>query len=73
MPADRPKLAGEDCGPAAHHHQHGWVWLWATVRAELALSWLSCYRRLQVCWDRGSGRWFAFVLVACALGCLNRC
>ena len=41
-------------------------------RVERALSWLSCYRRLQVRWDRGSQRWFAFVLLACALVCLNR-
>jgi len=37
-----------------------------------ALSWLSCWRRLQVRWDRDAGRWFAFVLVACALVCFNR-
>jgi transposase len=41
-------------------------------RVERALSWLSCYRRQQVRWDRGSQRWFAFVLVACALVCFNR-
>jgi hypothetical protein len=41
-------------------------------RVERALSWLSCYRWLQVRWDRGSGRWFAFVLLACALVCFNR-
>jgi transposase len=41
-------------------------------RVERALSWLSCYRRLQVRWDRGSQRWFAFVLLACALVCCNR-
>jgi hypothetical protein len=29
------------------------------------LSWLSCYRRLQVRWDQGSGRFFAFVLLVC--------
>jgi hypothetical protein len=23
-------------------------------------------------WDRDSGRWFAFVLVACAVVCFNR-
>jgi hypothetical protein len=34
---------------------------------ERALSWLSCFRRLQVRWDRDAGRWFAFVLVACAV------
>ena len=41
-------------------------------KVERALSWLSCFRRLQVRWDRDSGRWFAFVLVACALVCFNR-
>jgi len=41
-------------------------------RVERALSWLSCFRRLQVRWDRDAGRWFAFVLVACALVCFNR-
>jgi transposase len=41
-------------------------------RVERALSWLSCFRRLQVRWDRGSGRFFAFVLLACVLVCLNR-
>jgi hypothetical protein len=29
-------------------------------------------RRLQLRWDRDSGRWFAFVLVACAVVCCNR-
>jgi IS5 family transposase len=41
-------------------------------RVERALSWLSCWRRLQVRWDRDAGRWFAFVLLACALTCHNR-
>jgi transposase len=41
-------------------------------KVERALSWLSCFRRLQVRWDRDSGRFFAFVLVACALTCFNR-
>jgi hypothetical protein len=35
-------------------------------------SWLSCFRRLQVRWDRDSGRWFAFLLLACALVCFHR-
>jgi hypothetical protein len=39
---------------------------------ERALSWLSCYRRLAVRWDRDSERWFAFVLLACTLVCFNR-
>jgi IS5 family transposase len=41
-------------------------------RMERALSWLSCFRRLQMRWDRDSGRWFAFVLLACAVVCFNR-
>jgi hypothetical protein len=41
-------------------------------RVERSLSWLSCFRRLQVRWDRGSGRFFAFVLLACAQVCFNR-
>ena len=41
-------------------------------RVERALSWLSCFRRLQVRWDRDSGRFFAFVLLACALVCFNQ-
>jgi transposase len=41
-------------------------------KVERALSWLSCFRRLQVRWDHDAGRWFAFVLVACALTCYNR-
>jgi transposase len=30
------------------------------------------FRRLQVRWDGEAGRWFAFVLVACAVVCFNR-
>jgi Transposase DDE domain len=41
-------------------------------KVERALSWLSCYRRLAIRWDRGSERFFAFVLLACALVCFNR-
>jgi IS5 family transposase len=41
-------------------------------RVERSLSWLSCFRRLQVRWDRDSGRWFAFVLLACAVVGFNR-
>ena len=44
----------------------------AVGRSSRSLSWLSCFRRLQVRWDRDSGRWFAFVLVACAVVCFNR-
>jgi hypothetical protein len=31
-----------------------------------------CFRRLQLRWDQDSGRWFAFVLLACAVVCCNR-
>jgi hypothetical protein len=41
-------------------------------KVERSLSWLNCFRRLQVRWDRDSGRWFAFVLLACAVVCCNR-
>lgn len=41
-------------------------------KIERSLSWLSCYRRLQVRWERDSGRFFAFVLLACALVCFKR-
>jgi transposase len=41
-------------------------------RVERTLSWVSCWRRLQVRWDRDAGRWFAFALLACALVCFNR-
>jgi transposase len=41
-------------------------------RVERALSWLSCYRRLAIRWDRDSERWFALVLLACALTCYGR-
>jgi transposase len=41
-------------------------------KVERALSWLSCFRRLQVRWDRDAGRWFAFVLLARAVVCFNR-
>jgi IS5 family transposase len=33
-------------------------------RVERSLSWLSCFRRLQL-------RWFAFVLLACAVVCFS--
>ena len=41
-------------------------------KVERALSWLSCFRRLQVRWDRDAARFFAFVLLACALVCFKR-
>jgi hypothetical protein len=36
-------------------------------KVERSLSWLSCFGRLLVRWGQDSGRWFAFVLVACAV------
>ena len=41
-------------------------------KVERSLSWLSCFRRLQVRWDRDTGRWFTFVLVAGAVAYFNR-
>ena len=52
------------------NHQRGWG---ATDGGSSGrCQWLSCFRRLQVRWDRDSGRFFAFVLVACAVICCNR-
>jgi hypothetical protein len=41
-------------------------------RVERARSWLSWDRRLRVRWDRGSDRFLALVLLACALVCCKR-
>ena len=41
-------------------------------KVERSLSWLSCFRRLQVRWDRDAGPWFTFVLVAGAVAYFNR-
>jgi transposase len=61
----RPRIARRGIESSARLGRHRW-------KVEQALSWLSCFRRLQVRWDRNSGRFFAFVLVACALVCFNR-
>jgi transposase len=61
----RPRIARRGVESSARLGRQRW-------KVERALSWLSCYRRLQVRWDRDAGRWFAFVLVACTLSCLNR-
>ena len=61
----RPRIARRGVESSTRLGRHRW-------RVERSLSWLSCFRRLQVRWDRGSGRWFAFVLVACAVVCFNR-
>jgi transposase len=59
------RIARRGVESSARLGRHRW-------RVERSLSWLSCFRRLQVRWDRDAGRWFAFVLVACALVCFNR-
>jgi transposase len=61
----RPQIARRGIESSARLGRHRW-------KVERALSWLSCFRLLEVRWDRDSGRWFAFMLVACALVCFNR-
>jgi hypothetical protein len=61
----RPRIGRRGVESSTRLGRHRW-------RVERSLSWLSCFRRLQVRWDRDSGRWFAFVLVACAVVCFNR-
>ena len=61
----RARIARRQIESSARLGRHRW-------KVERALSWLSCFRRLQVRWDRDAGRWFAFVLVACAVVCFNR-
>jgi IS5 family transposase len=61
----KARIARRGIESSARLGRHRW-------RVERSLSWLSCWRRLQVRWDRDSGRWFAFVLVACAVVCFNR-
>jgi IS5 family transposase len=60
-----PRIARRGIESSARLGRHRW-------RVEQALSWLSCWRRLGVRWDRGSERFFAFLLLACALTCFNR-
>jgi transposase len=61
----RARIARRGIESSTRLGRHRW-------RVERSLSWLSCWRRLQVRWDRDAGRWFAFVLVACAVVCFNR-
>jgi IS5 family transposase len=61
----RSRIARRGIESSTRLGRHRW-------RVERSLSWLSCFRRLQVRWDRGSERWFAFVLLACALTCFRR-
>jgi transposase len=60
-----PRIARREVDSSSRLGRHRW-------RIERTLSWLSCYRRLAVRWDRDSERWFGFVLLACALVCLKR-
>jgi hypothetical protein len=61
----RPRIARRRVESSTKLGRHRW-------KVERALSWLSCFRLLEVRWDRDSGRWFAFMLVACAPVCFNR-
>ena len=61
----RPRIARRGVDSSVRLGRHRW-------KVERSLSWLSCWRRLQVRWDRDRGRWFAFALVACAMVCFNR-
>jgi transposase len=61
----RARIARRGIESSTRLGRHRW-------RVERALSWLSCYRRLAIRWDRDSERWFAFVLLACALTCYRR-
>jgi IS5 family transposase len=61
----RARIARREVESSRRLGRHRW-------KVERSLSWLSCFRRLAVRWDRDAGRWFAFVLVACAVGCFNR-
>ena len=60
-----PRIARRGIESCTRLGRHRW-------RVERALSWMSCFRRLQLRWDRDSGRWFAFILLACAVVCFNR-
>jgi transposase len=61
----RARIVRRQVESSARLGRHRW-------KVERSLSWLSCFRRLQVRWDRDAGRWFAFVLLACAIVCFNR-
>jgi IS5 family transposase len=61
----RPRIARRGVESSQRLGRYRW-------QVERSLSWLSGWRRLQVRWDRDSGRFFAFALVACAIVCFNR-
>jgi len=49
-----PRIARRGVESSARLGLHRW-------KVERSLSWLSCFRQLQVRWDPDSARWFAFV------------
>jgi transposase len=59
-----PRIARRGVESSARLGRHRW-------KIERSLSWLSCWRRLGVRWDRDSERFFALVLVASAVICFN--
>jgi transposase len=61
----RARIARRGLESSTRLGRHRW-------KVERSLSWLSCWRRLGVRWDRDSGRWFAFVLLACSIVCFHR-
>jgi transposase len=61
----RPRIARRRIESSTRLGRHRW-------KVERSLSWLSCFRRLQVRWDRDAGRWFAFAMLACARLGYNR-
>jgi hypothetical protein len=60
-----PRLARRGVESSTTLGRHRW-------KVERSLSWLSCYRRLRVRWERDSARFLAFVLLACGLVCFHR-
>jgi hypothetical protein len=61
----RPRIARRGVEASTRLGRQRW-------KVERSLSWLSCWRRLEVRWDRDSGRWFAFLLLACTVVCSKR-
>ncbi len=41
-------------------------------KAERSIAWLAGCRRLRICYDRSSERFFAFAMLACDRLCYNR-
>jgi transposase len=60
-----PRIARRGIESSTRLGRHRW-------KVARSLSWLSCYRRLAIRWDRDSERFFAFELLACAVVCVER-